>query len=82
MLGVLPSAVVAVLGPRAAIGSGQRAARRLGTCLVLNVVLNLILVPRYGVIAAAWATVLCQVALMILLGSCLGDQVVGAQTNP
>ena len=77
MLGALPSAIVGVFGPRAAMGRGARAAGALGACLVLNAVLNVLLVPRYGLITAAWATVVCQFVLTGLLSACLGDRTDG-----
>jgi O-antigen/teichoic acid export membrane protein len=35
---------------------------------VLNIVLNLVLIPQYGAIGAAWSTLLCEAVLIIALG--------------
>ncbi len=34
--------------------------------IILNIVLNLLFIPRYGVYAAAWSTVLCHTLLFVL----------------
>ena len=35
---------------------------------VLNVILNLVWIPQYGAIGAAWATLFCETALVAILG--------------
>jgi lipopolysaccharide exporter len=43
-----------------------------GTGAIANVVLNLVLIPRYGAFGSAWATVITEVLTMVLmLGTCL-----------
>jgi lipopolysaccharide exporter len=43
-----------------------------GTGAIANVVLNLVLIPRYGAFGSAWATVATEVLTMVLmLGTCL-----------
>lgn len=45
----------------------------LGACLLsLNVGLNVVLVPRFGVVAAAWVLVACELVQAIFLGASLG----------
>ena len=34
---------------------------------LLNLILNLILIPKYGAIGAAWSTVFCEMLLVIVL---------------
>ena len=67
LLAAVPTAVVTVLGPRATLMRGQGVICALVACLVLNVVLNAVGVPRFGIMAAAWATVLCQSLLLALV---------------
>ncbi|MBT7179453.1 MAG: hypothetical protein HN907_07950, partial [Nitrospina sp.] len=35
---------------------------------ILNIILNLILIPQYGAIGAAWSTLFCEGALILVLG--------------
>ena len=35
---------------------------------ILNITLNLALIPQYGAIGAAWSTVLCEAVLILALG--------------
>jgi O-antigen/teichoic acid export membrane protein len=42
-----------------------------GPVAAANVILNLILIPRYGMFAAAWVGLVCQ-AVAVLVGFCLG----------
>jgi O-antigen/teichoic acid export membrane protein len=43
-----------------------------GAGAVANVVLNLVLIPRYGALGSAWATVATEILTMLLmLGTCL-----------
>lgn len=71
LLGLIPSVLVGIYGTRATLLNGGAVARALGFCLVLNVVLNVAAVPRYGAYAAAWATAISQTALALLLARTL-----------
>ena len=35
---------------------------------ILNIALNLAWIPMHGAIGAAWATVVCEIALIVILG--------------
>ena len=35
---------------------------------VLNIILNLVFIPQYGAIGAAWSTVFCEAVLIVVLG--------------
>ncbi len=67
VLAIVPSVVVTILGPVAFLRGRTRAATAFATVLVLNIVLNVALLPVLGVQAAAWATLLCQMLLAGLL---------------
>jgi O-antigen/teichoic acid export membrane protein len=58
----VPSAVVLSLLPPIALRSA-RAVIALGVALVANLTANLIVIPAYGGLGAAWTTLGCQVAL-------------------
>ena len=34
---------------------------------VLNIILNLVWIPQYGAVGAAWATLFCEVGLIAVL---------------
>jgi Na+-driven multidrug efflux pump len=38
-----------------------------GTALFINAILNIIFLPRYGIIAAAISTILCEIVVFVLL---------------
>ncbi len=67
LLAALPTAVITVVGPRATMTRGKAVVFALLACLALNVLLNILGVPRFGIMAAAWATVVCQWVLLILI---------------
>jgi O-antigen/teichoic acid export membrane protein len=67
LLAALPTAVITVVGPRATLTRGKAVVLALLACLTLNVLLNILGVPRFGIMAAAWATVVCQWLLLILV---------------
>jgi O-antigen/teichoic acid export membrane protein len=71
-LGAIPGAVVTVLGPLAFLQGRSRAARAFGAVLVLDVTLNVALLPVIGVQAAAWSTLICQSVLAVLLWRSMG----------
>lgn len=71
LLGLIPSVLVGIFGTRATLLNGRAVARGLGCCLTLDVVLNVVAVPRYGAYAAAWATTISQTALALLLARVL-----------
>ncbi len=48
-------------------GQEQKNARILVGATLLNLILNLIWIPKYGAIGAAWSTVACEMALIIVL---------------
>ena len=48
-------------------GQEQKNARMLVGATLLNLILNLIWIPKHGAIGAAWSTVFCEMALIIVL---------------
>lgn len=65
MLTAVPATVVTVCAPRLALLQRERLAARLVGYLMLNIMLNLLLIPPVGPSGAAWATLFCQTALSI-----------------
>jgi len=52
------------------ISSGREAINtwNLVGATILNIILNLALIPQYGAIGAAWSTLFCEAALVLVLG--------------
>ncbi len=52
------------------ISSGRESINtwNLAGATVLNIIFNLVLIPHYGAIGAAWSTLFCEVALIAVLG--------------
>lgn len=65
-VGAVVTAATASMMPPLALRSG-RVAWALSGALVLNVVVNLAAIPRYGAVGAAVATIACEVALLVWL---------------
>ncbi len=59
----IASAVVAALAPVAAVVGGRRFPAAFAAGTAVNVALNLALLPRFGVVGAAWANLCSQVLL-------------------
>jgi O-antigen/teichoic acid export membrane protein len=78
LLAAVPTAIVTVVGPRATLTRGRAVVLALVSCLTLNVVLNVIGIPRFGIMAAAWATVASQWLLFILVVGQLRPSRLGA----
>lgn len=54
------------------VGLRWRLAGIAGTCVVVNVVMNVLLIPRHGAVGAAWATAATEaLSMVLLLGSSL-----------
>lgn len=54
------------------VGLRWRLAAIAGSCVVLNVAMNVVLIPRHGAVGAAWATAATEVlSMVLLLGSAL-----------
>ena len=49
------------------LGQEHKNARFLVGATLLNLILNLIWIPKHGAIGAAWSTVFCEIALIIVL---------------
>ena len=67
MASSLPGAVVTALLPRSAVLDSRRFARSMAVALGVNVVLNLLLIPSFGPLGAAWTTLACQTGLAVQL---------------
>jgi O-antigen/teichoic acid export membrane protein len=67
MISAVPGAVAAVLTPLAGVSDRHRFAWAAVFVLVVNVGVDLVVIPRYLAIGAAWATVGCQILLGGLL---------------
>ncbi|MDQ4133711.1 MAG: oligosaccharide flippase family protein [Actinomycetota bacterium] len=67
MASALPGAVVMALVPVTALRHARRFTATMALALSVNVGLNLLLIPRYGPLAAAWTTLLCQLGLAVVL---------------
>lgn len=63
----VPGAVVLVAAPVAALGDPRRFVAEVAAGLALNLAANAALLPRYGAVGAAWATVVSQVVLSVRL---------------
>ena len=67
LVSAVPGAVVAALAPMSAATSGAAYAGAIASALTLNVLANLVLIPGYGAIGAAWANAASQVLLAAAL---------------
>jgi len=67
LLSALPGAVVAALAPLAGITHRRKFATASAAILVFNVALNLVAIPMWGPIGAAWVNVASQLVLAALL---------------
>jgi O-antigen/teichoic acid export membrane protein len=74
MASSLPGAVVTALLPRAAVLDSRRFARSMAVALAVNVVLNLLLIPPFGPLGAAWTTLVCQTGLALRLLTLAGGR--------
>jgi O-antigen/teichoic acid export membrane protein len=51
-------------------------ARAMGVAAVVNAVLNLLWIPRFGIVGAAWATLVAELVILALSGAALGRPMV------